>query len=106
MSRDCQMYAGAVEAAHSPSYHASCFQGELGGVMRTLVLAAISAALLAAVTATRRMSVWRSGYPNAAHRLERPLTASGTIFWSSHIVEFLTLTTAVVSSGARSCALW
>ena len=57
MRRDCQMYAGAVEDAHFPSSRASCFQGELGGVMRTLALAAISAALLAATIATRRMSV-------------------------------------------------
>lgn len=47
------MYVGAVEAARSPSSHTLGFQGELGGVMRTLALAAISAALLAAISATR-----------------------------------------------------
>ena len=73
--------------------------------MRTLALAAISAALVAAITATRRRSVQRSWFSNAA-RLEHPLTASGTMFWSSHIVKSLALTAAVVSSGARSCALW
>ena len=74
--------------------------------MRTLALAAISAALLAATTATRRMSVWRSGLSNATLRLERPLTTTGAFFWSSHIVDSQTLTAAVSSSGARSCTLW
>ena len=74
--------------------------------MRTLALAAISAALLAAKTATRRMSVLRSGLLNIKHRLEHPLTASGTVLWSPLIIEPLAFAAAVVSSGARSYALW
>ena len=55
--------------------------------MRTFALAAISAALLAAISATRRMSVHYLGLSNAAYRLEHPLTASGTLFWSPLIVK-------------------
>ena len=109
MRRDSQMYAGAVEAAYSASSassHAFCFQGELGGVMRTLALAAISAALLADIAATRIMSVRRCGLSIAAHRLEHPLTATGTVFWSPLIVESLALAAAVIYSGARSCSMW
>lgn len=74
--------------------------------MRTLALAAISAALLADIAATRIMSVQRCGLSIVAHRLEHPLTATGTVFWSPFIVEFLALAAAVISSGARSCTIW
>lgn len=74
--------------------------------MRTLALAAISAALLAAITAARRMSVQNFGLSNAARRLEYQLTASWALFWSPLVMESLPLAAAVVFSGARSCALW
>ena len=73
--------------------------------MRTLALAAISVALVAAITATRIRSVQRSWLSNAAW-LEHPLTASGTMFWSPHIVDSLALAATMVPSGARSGALW
>lgn len=71
MYRDSQMYAGAVEATRPPSSHALYFYGELGGVMRMFALAAISAALLAAITATKRMSVQRSGFMSAVATTHR-----------------------------------
>lgn len=74
--------------------------------MRTRALAVISAALLAAISATGRMSVQRVGPSNAAHRLEHPLTASGTMFRSPLIVISLALAAAVISSSARSYTLW
>ena len=78
----------------------------MGGVTRTVALAAISAALVAAETATRTTSVQRSRLSDTGHRLEHPLTASGTIFWSPLIMESLAFAAAVVPSGARSYALW
>ena len=74
--------------------------------MRTVALAAISAALVASEIATRRMSVQDPGLSSTRHRLEHPLTASGTVFWSPLIIESLTFAATVVSSGARSYALW
>lgn len=73
--------------------------------MRTVALAAISAALVAAEIATRRMSVQGSGLWKTRLRLEHALTASGTVFWSPLIMESLAFTSAIVSAGARSYAL-
>ena len=60
MRCDLQIYADAGEATPFPALHAFYYYGELGGVTRTLALAAIAAAVNVAATATRRMSVERS----------------------------------------------